>query len=375
MKAPKTVALLLFVGLISFAGSCGPTTQTETEILWDVWGIPHIFADSNEELYFAFGWAQAHNHGDLILRLYGEARGRAAEYWGESLFEQDVSFHTVGLPEIASIWIQAQSPEAQGWLRSFADGINAYAEAHPEAISEDVQVVLPVQPTDVLAHAIRVLHFTFVGGGAFRAARDWSELGSNAWAISPSKTESGNAMLLLNPHLPWSGFFLWMESHLSSSGLNASGATLVGMPFLAIGFNDYLGWTHTVNTFDGMDLYELTLEGEGYQWDGAVRAFDRSSKKLLVKQPGGTLEEKEILIEHSVHGPVIARKDGKALAVRVVGLDQGYGRAERPHRRCGIPRQAFELRQVEKEHQAVPAGGLPHRRIHRAARACKRDCR
>ncbi len=324
MKALKTLALLLLAGLLGIAGSCGPTTQTETEILWDVWGVPHIFADSNEELYFAFGWAQMHNHGDLILRLYGEARGRSAEYWGESLLEQDVLLHTLGLPEIASIWMQAQSPEAQGWLQSFADGMNDYAEANPEAISPEVQPVLPVQPKDVLANAIRVLHFTFVGGSVFRSARSWSEPGSNAWAISPSKSESGNAMLLLNPHLPWSGFFLWMEAQLSGPGLNASGAALVGMPFLGIGFNDYLGWTHTVNTFDGMDLYELTLAGEGYQWDGAVREFDRSSKSLKVKQPDGTLEEKEIWIEHSVHGPVIGRKEGKALAVRVVGLDQPH---------------------------------------------------
>jgi len=306
------------------AASCTPTVQPKTEILWDVWGVPHIFADSNEELYFAFGWAQMHNHGDLILRLYGEARGRASEYWGESLVEQDMLFHTLGLLEIASIWNQAQSQKMQGMLQSFVDGVNAYAQAHPETISEEVQAVLPVQPKDVLAHGLRVLHFTFVGGGAFRTGRVWAEPASNAWAIAPSNTESGNAMLLINPHLPWSGFFLWMESHLSAPGLNASGATLVGMPFLAIGFNDDLGWTHTVNTFDGMDLFELTLDGEGYQWDGVVREFERSSKTIKVRQSDGALVEKEITVEHSVHGPVIARKQGKALAVRIVGLDQPH---------------------------------------------------
>jgi acyl-homoserine-lactone acylase len=324
VKTLNPLAVLLLAGLISLAVSCGTTTRTEAEILWDVWGVPHIFADSNEGLYFAFGWAQMHNHGDLILRLYGEARGRAAEYWGDSLLKQDVALHTAGLPEIAAIWLQAQDPEVQGWLQSFSDGMNAYVEAHPEAVSREVQAVLPVQPIDVLAHAIRVLHFTFVGGSAFRTGHNWTNAGSNAWAISPSRTVSGNSMLLLNPHLPWSGFFLWMESQLSVPGLNASGATLVGMPFLAIGFNDHLGWTHTVNTFDGMDLYELTLEGEGYKWDGAVREFDRSSKVLRVKQPDGAFREQEISIEHSVHGPVIARKHGKALALRVVGLDQPH---------------------------------------------------
>ena len=69
------------------AGSAEPAggieTFATTEILWDSWGVPHIFAPDTESLFFAHGWAQAKSHGDLLLRLLGESRGRAAEYWGE----------------------------------------------------------------------------------------------------------------------------------------------------------------------------------------------------------------------------------------------------------------------------------------------------
>ena len=75
------VVLLLLTSLLASCGGRG--LLTETEILWDTWGVPHIYADSWEGLFHAFGWAQMHSHGNLILRLYGEARGRAAEYWGE----------------------------------------------------------------------------------------------------------------------------------------------------------------------------------------------------------------------------------------------------------------------------------------------------
>ena len=51
-------------------------------IIRDDWGVPHIFATDMEEMHYAFGWAQMQNHGNLILRLYGQARGRSAEYWG-----------------------------------------------------------------------------------------------------------------------------------------------------------------------------------------------------------------------------------------------------------------------------------------------------
>jgi acyl-homoserine-lactone acylase len=81
-------------------------------------------------------------------------------------------------------------------------------------------------------------------------------------------------MLLANPHLPWSDLFLFYEAQTSAPGVNAYGATLVGFPSLAIAFNDHLGWTHTVNTHDGEDLYELTLADAGYRWDGQVKAFE-----------------------------------------------------------------------------------------------------
>ncbi len=48
--------------------------NNKTEILWDNWGIPHIFASDEPKLMEAFGWAQAQGHGDLLLTLYGEAR-------------------------------------------------------------------------------------------------------------------------------------------------------------------------------------------------------------------------------------------------------------------------------------------------------------
>ena len=55
-------------------------TPAAAEVLWDTWGVPHIFADDAPGLFFGFGWAQAHAHGDLLLRLYAQARGRSAEY-------------------------------------------------------------------------------------------------------------------------------------------------------------------------------------------------------------------------------------------------------------------------------------------------------
>jgi acyl-homoserine lactone acylase PvdQ len=101
--------LLLF--LLSACAPPSPPTATptsaaspdtisvqETEILWDKWGVPHIYGKDMEGLFYAFGWAQMHSHGDLILKLYGQARGRAAEYWGEELLPSDQALQAKGIP-------------------------------------------------------------------------------------------------------------------------------------------------------------------------------------------------------------------------------------------------------------------------------------
>ncbi|HEU0113567.1 MAG TPA: penicillin acylase family protein, partial [Thermomicrobiales bacterium] len=87
-------------------------------------------------------------------------------------------------------------------------------------------------------------------------------------------------------------------------------------------FNDALGWTHTVNTIDGWDAYALTPADDGYRFGNEVRAFEIETKTLKVKQPDGALRDEPLTVRRSVHGPVIAERDGKPIALRVVGVEQ-----------------------------------------------------
>jgi acyl-homoserine-lactone acylase len=293
------------------------------ELLWDSYGVPHVFAEDAAALFYAFGWAQMRSHGDLVLRLYGQARGRAAEYWGERFLESDEWVLTNGVPERAELWLHAQSPHMRAYLDSFVAGMNAFAERNPDLVGDVWKAALPVQPTDVLAHQQRVLHFTFMAhpGMISGVRRQWLAAGgSNAWAIAPSRAAGGSAMLLANPHLPWGDLYTWYEAHLNAPGIDAYGATLIGMPILAIAFNEHLGWTHTVNPIDGADIYELTMSGDGYLFDGDVRSFDTQQHTLRVRQPDGSLAERQLTVRSSVHGPVIAERGDRALALRVAGL-------------------------------------------------------
>jgi len=296
----------------------------QTEILWDRWGVPHIFASDLDNAMFAFAWAQMQSHGDLLLRLYGQARGRGAEYWGADYAEVDRWVRTMGVPARAASWEKQQTPEAATALRGFVAGINAYARQHADRLANDVKVVLPVTAADVLAHLQRVIHFSFVANpqSLEPQMRRWADAGSNTWAVGPKRSASRRALLLVNPHLPWADFFTWYESQLVMPGMMVYGATLVGMPIQGIAFNDRLGWSHTNNTIDGADLYELQPVDGGYRWNGAVRPFVTRAEVMKTKQSDGTMKEETLTIRESVHGPVIRSLPAKALALRVAGLDQ-----------------------------------------------------
>ncbi|MGH9313796.1 MAG: acylase [Vicinamibacterales bacterium] len=325
-----TVAGICTVSTLSTISTL--STLSTSEILWDKYGVPHIFASDADSLFYAFGWAQMEAHGDLILRLYGEARGRSAEYWvAQNNLDIDKWVRRMGVPARARDWYAAQSAAERRRLDAFTAGVNAYARAHADRIADDVEVVLPVVPTDVLAHGQRVILFEFVTrrDAVNQATKSWSAEtstsgGSNAWAIGPARSASGHAMLVANPHLPWSGFFRWFEAQLVAPGLNVTGGALVGNPLVGIAFNDQLGWTHTNNTLDGYDLYELTLKNDGYLWNGGARAFEVETQTIEVKQRDGSIREEAFVIKRSIHGAVVSEKPGKAVALRIVGLDQPH---------------------------------------------------
>lgn len=309
-----------FLGLLTV--SCAPKGEPSARIAWDGWGVPHITAQNAEDLFYAQGWAQMHNHANLILRLYGRSRGKGAEYWGEGMLQDDLLVHSLHFEELAEAWEKEQDPETKGLLDAFVNGMNAYAKAHPKAIHKENRQVLPLSRKDVNMHSMFVVFTRFIAGGELRTVQQWSSMGSNAYAIAPSRSASGNALLLQNPHLPWSNEFLFFESHLMLNEKNMYGSTLVGLPGISIGFNDHLGWTHTNNTIDNADTYELELHEGGYLLDGEQMEFEAIEKTIRVKQPDGSLLPEEITVMKTVHGPVVGKKEDKVIALRMVGLDR-----------------------------------------------------
>ena len=305
-----------------FIFSCESSSKTNTLINWDTYGVPHIVSSTKKDLFFAQGWALMHNHANKVLQLYGKSRGRASEYWGKKYIKNDILVHTLGFSELADQWVPKQDPELKMIYTNFVKGMNAYLQNNLDQINEENKVVLPLTTKDVNMHGMFVVFTRFIGGSDLGRVQQWPDMGSNTYAISPKKSASGNAMLVQNPHLPWSNEFLFTEYHFNLNGRNLYGANLLGMPGIAIGFNESLGWSHTDNTIDNTDTYELKLIDDGYELDGKKEKFESSSKILLIKQDDGSLKEKEIKILKTRHGPVIKKTKNNVLAIRLVGLDR-----------------------------------------------------
>lgn len=327
----KKPARGVMLWVVACAACVAPASEAQpppvNEILWDRYGVPHVYGRDMESVFYGYGWAQARSHADRILRLYGEARGRGAEYWGPQYEETTRWMLLNGVPARARRWYALQQPRFRAWLDAFARGINDYADRHPASIDADVRKVLPVSGVDVVAHAHRLMNFIYVASpGRGLGEGDPPELaeqGSNSWAVMPRKTAGGHTLLLQNPHLAWdTDYFIYYEAQLVAPGFELYGATQIGLPVVRFAFNQRMGISNTVNGMLGATTYRLTLRDGGYLFDGKVLPFKVERRAYRVRQPDGSLATRRLEIRSTVHGPVIERRDGVVVAIRVAGLDR-----------------------------------------------------
>ena len=328
-----TFATLAGCGMAGEPTAATSTAALENEILWDKYGVPHIYGTDTAAVFYGYGYAQAFSHADEILRLYGESRGRGAEYWGEKYEGTAVWVLKNDVPARSKSWYDAQEPAFKANLDAFAKGMNDYAAAHADAIDADVRVVLPVSGVDVVAHAHRLMNYIYVAspnlGGEGEAPAPGAaegyigEDGSNTWAISGKKTASGKTMLLQNPHLGWDvNYFTYYEAHLVAPDFEIYGATQIGLPVVRFAFNQQMGISNTVNGMMGSTTYKLTLKDGGYVFDGKVKPFEVKTVSYKLRQADGSVVDKPLEIRSTVHGPVFERADKTVVALRVAGLDR-----------------------------------------------------
>ncbi len=305
----------------------------------DHFGVPHILAESEAAAAFAQGYVTAEDHLLELARLLLKARSEESLYFGESYAENDFLVKELRVYEGAQVGYDKSPPLMKMIFDGYAAGYSRYIEQHRAELPEWVK---PITGVDVLAHARRVTVMEFdmnlrqVRNATSRprvaqslAPTDdaASYYGSNMWAIGKGRSASGKGILLGNPHLTWAGSQLFHELHITvPNKINISGTTLIGVPGIAIGFNENLGWSHTVNTHDSDDVYELTLDptdGHRYRYEGNSWPMKKYDLAIQVKTDKGIeTRRKESWWSH--YGPVLKweTESGKAYAYKSANIDE-----------------------------------------------------
>jgi acyl-homoserine-lactone acylase len=304
-----------------------------------------------------------------LLQMAAIAAGRSAEFMGAVPWEiLDINSYNDRIPQSSLKLYEVLDQETKLKYDAFAAGFEAYTQQFPEEYPRDAgfNQMLPLSGLDWFRTNMRVLFsFSFSGAGSLQLSMEekwnhvpdprqaereadgkayttymkddplfWSGisdedrevLGSNAWAINGKKS-SGNPMLNINPHLPFSGFFRWYEAQMvcEACGIDIYGANLIGMPGLTIGFNDDIGWTHTVNYGRPFSGFELTLNPDNdmqYLYDGEWVDVRVEENIVKVREAlSGDLRERTVVNEYSIHGLITSRTDGRAMASRLPGVD------------------------------------------------------
>jgi len=338
------------------------------DIHWDTFGVPHIYAETGKDLFFAIGYVHAQDRLWQMTLSQIAAEGRFSEFLGENLVDFDNFQRTIGFMELGKK-IEASAPDSiNKILQWYSEGVNFYAEKNKRNLPIEFTLtdIDPIRWTPVHSYAIsrmmawevNVSWWSEVAYGYLasqltsnqlqelfpvyddqlptsmneRISRSFSEVllpllnldfknrslmqrggtsvGSNAWVVDSTRTNTGFPLLAGDPHLGLDMPGNWYEIHLSLNGKNLSGATIAGAPIVIVGQNDHYAWSLTNIMADDTDFFLEAVNPENreeYVTDSTstgveYKNFTFRDEIIKVKNGDDHIER----IRSTKHGPVIS---------------------------------------------------------------------
>ncbi len=336
MNRLVTLASLVAAATLQDAGMGSPTQARppefwrEVEVVRTAHGVPHIRAANLAAGGYALAWLQLEDYGPTTAMNVLYASGRAATVWGHDSIETDFIFRRARARAIESYPLLDR--ETRELYDGFAAGVNRYITLHPDEYPARMPANFTgydVATLDVgrasMASVRRFLsHLAGTAGSSSRGDDDAAaddDVGSNAWALAPSRTKSGKAILLRNPHLSWSAGYY--EAHLTVPGVvDFYGDFRIGGPFAVIGgFNRWLGWATTNNAQQRDEVYALDADTgavDHYWLDGASLPLGHETVTVEFAN-GAALASESREFWSTALGPVIHRGNGKVYVLRTAG--------------------------------------------------------
>ena len=319
-----------------------PQSQYSASVVRTSYGIPHITADNFGSLGFGEGYVAAQDHVCNIADSIVVARGERAKYHGagekNAHVFSDVVIRSLEIHDHAKEEFEQQSEENKEWITGYTAGYNKYvretgsdnitswckgADWVKEITTQDLfarfqilaqttpymaAMIATAKPPEVLQPTPKVSDDSTAFEQAIESFKV-KHLGSNGWAFGKDMTENGRGLLLGNPHYPWYGTSRFWEKHLTIPGkMNLYGSHLIGIPGVAIGFNENIGWTHTVSNSERVMFYKLDLvkgKPSQYYYDGETREMTAKELEIAVKGEDGSESMEKHTVWFSHYGPMI----------------------------------------------------------------------
>ena len=326
-RALYALALCLPLLLPLRATDPGQIAKTIT-IYRDTYGVPHVFGPTDASCVFGYLYAQAEDNFWQIEDSYIRALGRASEVYGAKTLDDDQLVRALEIPKLSQAEYEHAAPRIKELLQAGADGLNYFLQQNRQV---KPRLITHFEPWHMYAFSRYALYYLFIfrqtGLRPDEINNAAQSQGSNMWAILPAKSATGHTMLFINPHQPFFGAGQWYEGQVhSDEGWNMSGASFFGSGFPTIGHNDVLGWSHTVNRPDIADIYEEAFDNPGdpraYKYDGAYRHATEWTETIQVKTDQGLVDRK-FTFRKTHHGPIVAKRNGKQLAVKLAKFEEG----------------------------------------------------
>ncbi len=308
------------------------------EIYRDSFGTPYIFGQRDADCAYGLAWAHAEDDFGRIQYLIALSKGKLGRLIGKSGAAMDFFAHFTGAQEYVRRQYDSLSPQVRAVLESYAEGLNAFARMHPQAVLD--KSLFPVSGEDIVRGYVIVLSGMVGAGQALQktlAGQPESyefqvRGGSNAIALNSRKTADGGTYLLINPHVPIEGVMRWYEAFLhSEEGWHVLGGFFPAMIAPGLGTTPTAGWGVTFNWPDFVDIYQLRLHPKNsrlYAIDGRWDTLRQQKVTLSIRlmadgqrfaqgwpvmkppRPRGPVLKVRKTIEYSAFGPVVRTKKG-----------------------------------------------------------------
>jgi penicillin amidase len=359
-----------------------PGLTAEVTVYRDERGMPHIYASNEHDLYMSVGYVMSQERlwqMDLIRRA---TTGRLSEILGESMIQTDLFLRSLNMPAKSIVVIKNEDPAVIDCLKAFTDGVNCFITASGANLPpefrilgykpdpwklEDIANIIGYMGWDLAASNLSADLFNYrlfsklgynkgsslipdfkavssyafpdfrLSDTALKSAQDFissldklktlgivSFSGSNNWAVSGSKTETGKPVFSNDMHLGLSSPGIWIEMHQVIPGkLNVTGVLVPGEPFIVAGHNEKIAWGMTNLMVDDIDLFMEKINPDNHiQYYYNNEWKDLKIRKEIIKIKGGKSDT--LSLEFTHRGPIISDFRGideASLSMRWSGND------------------------------------------------------